>query len=250
MKTACPLDALQALLSEPPSGRRPRARHSRRAVAVPLDERWLALVQAHRLDELRTALLQQQRVLGLVAWLEQLVSPLAARVGEAWAAGELSVYQEHLFTEAVDSLLRETAAALEAGPAGPVRQPRVLLTTLPGELHTLGLLMAQAVLAMERCDTLMLGPNTPLNDVAQAVSRLDVDVVALGTSAHAQPRALVPELQRLRSLLPATVPLWVGGPAQTALGRRPLPDIVAVQHVGALQTLVQSWRVQRVRTAS
>jgi methanogenic corrinoid protein MtbC1 len=38
----------------------------------------------------------------------------------------------------------------------------VLLTTLPGEPHGLGLLMAEAMLALEGCTCVSLGVQTPV----------------------------------------------------------------------------------------
>ncbi|MBQ0960113.1 cobalamin B12-binding domain-containing protein [Ideonella sp. 4Y11] len=238
-----PTEALVALGSQAPAGRRPRARHAQTAQGVSgLDPQWLALVREHRLDALLAGLRQQWLARGLVATLEEVVAPLAAQVGAAWAQGELSVYQEHLFSEAVEAALREATAALSPGTAPPLRPPRVLLTTLAGELHTLGLLMAQAVLALERCDTVMLGPNTPVDEIAAAAARLQVDAVGLGTSSHVLPRTLRADLERLRAALPPAVALWVGGPAQAALGRTPPPGIQWVGRVGGLQALVESWR--------
>jgi MerR family transcriptional regulator, light-induced transcriptional regulator len=238
-----PPEALAAMAEQPPPGRRPRARHAQALqVGAGLDPQWLDWVREHRTDALQTGLRQQWLARGLVNTLEEVVAPLAAQVGAAWSRGELSVYQEHLFSEAVEAALREATAAFSPGNAPPPRPPRVLLTTLAGELHTLGLLMAQAVLALQRCDTVMLGPNTPADQIAAAVQRLQIDVVGLGTSSHVVPRVLRADLQRLRAALPASVGLWVGGPAQAALGRPLLPGIALVGRVGGLQELVEDWR--------
>ncbi|MBQ0945224.1 MerR family transcriptional regulator [Ideonella sp. 4Y16] len=242
-----PVAELQALCGQPPAGRRPRARHARAAQVAAqslgaLDPSWLALVQAHRTDALRAGLQQQMLARGLLATLQEVVAPLAAQVGEAWSRGELSVFQEHLFTDTVEASLREATAALAPGAAAPARPPRVLLTTLPGEQHTLGLLMAQAALALQRCETVMLGPDTPVAEIAEATRRLAVDVVALGTSRLAQPRALRSGLQSLRTALPPAVGLWVGGPVQALLGPRPPQGVQAVARLDELPALVEAWR--------
>lgn len=235
--------ALAAMAEQPPPGRRPRARHAQALQAsAGLDPKWLDWVRQHRTDALQTGLRQQWLAHGLVPTLEEVVAPLAAQVGAAWSRGDLSVYQEHLFSEAVETALREATAAFSPGNAPPPRPPRVLLTTLSGELHTLGLLMAQAVLALHRCDTVMLGPNTPADEIAAAAHRLAVDVVGLGTSSHVAPRALRADLLRLREALPPTVELWVGGPAQVSLGRMAVPGLHLIGRVSGLATLVEAWR--------
>jgi hypothetical protein len=67
-------------------------------------------------------------------------APLNTAVGEAWLRGEISVAQEHVYTEAVQLRAapgdRQRARALR--PA-----PRILMATLPQEPHGLGLLMAK-----------------------------------------------------------------------------------------------------------
>jgi hypothetical protein len=67
---------------------------------------------------------------GLARLLTEGVAPMNVRVGEAWLAGQLAVYQEHLYTEIVQAVLRQALGQLAQARA--LRPPRVLLTTLPG----------------------------------------------------------------------------------------------------------------------
>jgi hypothetical protein len=63
-------------------------------------------------------------------------------VGEAWARGELQVFEEHLYSEVMLNLLRSTLEPLDS-PSG---KPRVLMTTVHEESHSLGLLRQPAPL--------------------------------------------------------------------------------------------------------
>ena len=76
-------------------------------------------------------------------------------------AGEIQASDEHAYTEQVQNVLRRAIGAL--GPGGG--RPRVLLSTLPGEEHILGLLMVEATLASEGAACLSLGTRTPLVDL-------------------------------------------------------------------------------------
>ena len=58
-----------------------------------------------------------------------------------WAGGKLQVFEEHLFTRHLVHFL-EVAMSRVGRPPGA---PEVLLATLPGERHALGLLMAEAL---------------------------------------------------------------------------------------------------------
>lgn len=237
---ALPLRQVRALSEAQPAPKRTRGAGQ----AGPLDPRWMQSLQAHELETLRRALHLHSLQHGLLATVEEVIAPLAAEVGLAWAQGTLSVYQEHLFTEAVEASLREAMAGMAAPAGASPAAPRVLLTTLPGETHTLGLLMAESVLALQGCERLPLGASTPVSEIMLATERLRADVVAIGVSARAAPLPLRRDLQLLRERLPPHVALWVGGPVRSALGRRALPGITPVLRVSELVDLVAAWRAR------
>ncbi|HET9734535.1 MAG TPA: MerR family transcriptional regulator, partial [Burkholderiales bacterium] len=138
----------------------------------------IELLRRHRIAELRSVLEQGALRGGLYEFVTGTAAPLTARVGEAWARGELQVYEEHLFSEQLQAVLRGAIARLDG--AGAV--PRVLLSTLPGEQHGLGLLMAQAVFALEGAGCVSLGTQTPVREIADAVRAEGAQIVALSTS--------------------------------------------------------------------
>jgi DNA-binding transcriptional MerR regulator/methylmalonyl-CoA mutase cobalamin-binding subunit len=234
---ALPLHQVRAMAEAAPAPKRADAG----AAPAPLDPRWMQALCEHDLDALRRALHLHTLQHGLLSTVEEVIAPLAAAVGQAWSSGTLSVYQEHLFSEAVEASLREAMAGMATTQAS-LGAPRVLLTTLPGESHTLGLLMAESVLALQGCERLPLGASTPLGEIVLAAERLRADVVAIGVSARAAPLPLRRDLQLLRERLPAAVALWVGGPVRSALGRRPLPGVTPVLQASDLLGLVAEWR--------
>ncbi|MBS1173586.1 MAG: MerR family transcriptional regulator, partial [Proteobacteria bacterium] len=139
----------------------------------------LPLIRQHRSEELRAALSQLLMRHGLQRFVQDIVGPFNAQIGEAWMRGEVQVYEEHLYTEQVQNVLR---GAINAHLVGAQR-PRVLLTTLPEEEHGLGLLMAEALLASEGAQCLSLGTRTPLPDIRLAAMASAADIVALSFSA-------------------------------------------------------------------
>jgi methanogenic corrinoid protein MtbC1 len=128
-------------------------------------------------------------------------------VGQSWLEGRLAVHEEHLYTEVVQGTLRHAMVALQP----PARPPRVLLTTLPGEQHGLGLLMAECFMVLEGCHTVPLGVQTPIPDLVNAVAAAQADVVALSFTAAQNPREVRASLDQLRELLPPDVEIWAGG---------------------------------------
>lgn len=210
--------------------------------AVRLDEPWLNWLQHDQADMLRNGLRQHVMRHGLAQAVEQLVAPLCHAVGECWMRGELSVYQEHLFSEVVQSVLREAIANAEAGSRLLQRKPRVLLTTTPQEQHVLGLLMAECFFALEACERISLGPCTPIADMVVAARQLEVDVVALSYSAYSSRREVSDSLSQLIDRLPEGVEVWAGG-AGVAAHRKGLPEAVCtLVRASDVSTRVGAWR--------
>jgi methanogenic corrinoid protein MtbC1 len=196
-------------------------------------------------DEFRFVLLKRATRDGLERFVLDVAAPLSARIGNAWAAGTLQVYHEHLFSEAIQSAMRTLLRPLSDAVRGRGGRPRVLLTTLSGEGHGLGILMAEAMFTLSECDCVQLGLQTPLHDIVNAVAAHDVDIVALSFTAVLPAQSIANGLTDLRNLLPPHVRIWVGG-SSPAL-RRKLDD--GVQHVAGLTPIdetVAQWRESTV----
>lgn len=176
---------------------------------------------------------------GLAAFVVDAVAPLTVAIGEAWVDGSVAVYEEHLFSEAVQSVLRNGLLPFQAGLE--ISAPRVLLTTVPGEEHGLGLLMAEAMMTLEACRCLPLGVQTPIADIVAACRAHRTDVVALSFSRSLPAAQVVGAVAALRDLLPAGVQIWAGGGAAGLQGLR----IAGVQVMGRLADIpaaVAAWR--------
>jgi len=167
----------------------------------------LALIKRHDAPGYQQAMQQRLARQGLQRFVQDTVAPLTHRVGESWEDGSFEVFEEHLFTELTKRLLRQAIAALPGGPRGP----RILLTSVPDELHVLGLLMAEALFALEGADCIPLGAQMPLLEIARAASAHRADIVALSFSVAFPQRQIPGLLQQLRQVLPDGTGLWVGG---------------------------------------
>lgn len=77
----------------------------------------------------------------------------------------------------------------------------MLTTTLPGEEHGLGVLMAECAMAYAGCALQSLGLQTPVPDIVSAVQTGQVNVVGLGFSGAQNPRDAFAALSQLRELL-------------------------------------------------
>jgi MerR family transcriptional regulator, light-induced transcriptional regulator len=205
----------------------------------------LQLIRSHDVAGLRAELQRLLARLGVGRFVVEAVGPLNAAVGDAWIRGQLEIFEEHLYTEVMQGVLRQAIAGLPE--TAPQAQPRVLLTTFPGEPHGMGLLMAEALLRLEGCHCLSLGVMTPLWDVVLAAAAHRSDIVALSFTGCMNPNQVVDGLTELRSKLPAAVRLWAGGTAPV-LHRRRVEGVLAVAALEAVPAELQRWRAASTAT--
>jgi DNA-binding transcriptional MerR regulator/methylmalonyl-CoA mutase cobalamin-binding subunit len=169
--------------------------------------RAIAALRSRQLPEFRALLERDLTSRGLRAFIEETVTELNWAVGEAWSSNDIRVFEEHIYSAILSDLLAQRTRCLDMASG----HPRVLLTTLPGELHTLGLDMVKACFMEAGAYCLNLGAQTPLTEVAAAAQAYDIGVVALSISACYPQRQVTGILCQLRALLPSTCQLWVGG---------------------------------------
>ena len=199
----------------------------------------LALLRGHKVAQLRGELRQALVRLGLGAFVTEVMAPLNALVGEAWMRGQLEIFQEHIYTETAQAVLR---AGIHSLPEALLQQrPRVLLSTLTGEPHGLGLLMAEALFAAEGAQCFPLGTQTPVWDLVLAAQAYRADLVALSFTGCMNPNKVVEALAELRAKLAPTIEVWVGGSAPV-LQRRPSPGVAAIKSLMELPDALRQWR--------
>jgi methanogenic corrinoid protein MtbC1 len=200
---------------------------------------YMALIRQHDTPALRAALTRALSRGGVAGFIRQVVGPLNAMVGDAWLRGQMEVFEEHLYTEVVQVVLRQAIASIPE--AVPNSQPRVLLSTFPGEPHGLGLLMAEAMFLLEGCACMSLGVQTPLWDTVLAAQAHRSDIVALSFTGCMNPNQVVDGLTELRQKLPDRVQVWAGGTAPVLFRRR----IDGVEPLASLDEVpggVRRWR--------
>lgn len=202
----------------------------------------LELTKAHDVEELRRQLGQRLLRLGLARFVIELVAPLTQKIGDAWSRGQLEIYEEHLFTESMQVVLRSAISTIPQ----PGSRPRVLLTTFPTESHGMGLLMAEALLALEGCRCISLGTQTPIWDIVLASTAQQIDIVALSFSPVMNPNQVIDGLMELRAKLPRSVEIWAGGKCPI-LQRRPPADVRVVTELTDLSLALGDWRHRHER---
>lgn len=199
----------------------------------------LALVRAHEPAGLRAACAQALMQQGLARFVLRTAVPLCVAVGDAWARGELAVFEEHLCSEALETVLRSALGGVGEPPSQA--RPRVLLTTLPSEQHGLAVLMAQALFAAHGARCVSLGTQLPLTDIVRAAHAHQSDIVALSFSAAHPVQQVLDGLTELRALLPAPCAVWAGCPTP-AVRRRGVSGVTIFDRLDDIALALQAWR--------
>jgi MerR family transcriptional regulator, light-induced transcriptional regulator len=151
--------------------------------------------------------------LDIATLYREVLTPLLTQTGAAWQHGRVSIWEEHLSSAMVRSVveilypgvLKAKAAAVPAGR-------KVLLACPPEEGHDLGLRMVADRFDMAGWTTYYLGPDTPVEEIADAARRLGVDAVVMSASTHFHRLGVRHAVDALNKALP-NVDIWVGGPA-------------------------------------
>jgi MerR family transcriptional regulator, light-induced transcriptional regulator len=144
--------------------------------------------------------------LGPLQFLEYRAAAFLQAVGEAWAQKELAVRHEHFASAVLGDFLRSVRAPLDDRARGPI----AALATLPGELHGLGLQMAAIVFAMAGWRILVLGVDTPIEQIAALTREVSIGAVAV-SSVQSPDEKSIAHLRALRRQLPRPIPLILGG---------------------------------------
>jgi len=214
--------------------------HPRRDALAPAMERdVLTLLKAHDVAGLHATLANLLVRHGVQRFVVETIAPLNRAVGEAWMRGELQVFEEHLYTEQLQLALR---GAINAFPR-PSGAPRILLTTVPGEQHGVGLLMVEALLSPEGAYCISLGTQTPFEDIRRAALAHKVQVVALSFSTAFPLRQVGDAIAALRRQLPPAVALWAGGEATRRL-RKNLSGVQIIPELADTLSALKNWRAE------
>jgi MerR family transcriptional regulator, light-induced transcriptional regulator len=139
--------------------------------------------------------------------LREVVLTYLRELGDRWERGDASVAQEHFASAVLRGRLLGLARGWDRGPG-----PRALLACMPGEQHDLGLIVFGLALRDRGWRITFLGPDTPLDTLADAVAKIRPDAIVL--TATTEPRFAVGG-DALRRLAHA-VPLWIAGAGATS----------------------------------
>jgi DNA-binding transcriptional MerR regulator len=152
---------------------------------------------------------------------QRLVSPLLRIIGEHWKEREAGIAEEHFFSVYLRNKLGARIHHLNQRSNGPL----LILACLPGEYHEIGLLLFALATVNFGYRVLVLGSNTPLEQLPKVLQQRACSGIVLSGAAR-------PSRGLFESALPAlvkqsTVPVFIGG-LTAAKHQRKIEDAGAI----------------------
>jgi MerR family transcriptional regulator, light-induced transcriptional regulator len=148
--------------------------------------------------------------------LREVVLAYLRELGDRWERGDASVAQEHFASQILRGRLLGLARGWDRGTG-----PRALLACMPGELHDLGLIAFGLGLRDRGWRITFLGPDVPLDTLADTVATLQPAAVVLSATTTERFASARGALRRLAR----SAPLWIAGAGAEPEVGVPLLDV-------------------------
>lgn len=162
------------------------------------------------------------------------LSPLLASMGSAWAHGTERVWEEHFASHAVRTIVESLYLDVQREAAKVDRRGEtVLLACPPREQHELGLRMLSDRFELGGYDVVFLGADTPLEEISAAALTTGASLVALSVSTVFERVELRRFVDNLRAQLPG-VRIVIGGPAFSQDRHWPAEDFLDTHELDLL----------------
>ena len=171
---------------------------------------WLAELQRMDGPALDHAFHSAWKDYGAEAFVLELAAPFIREVGERWACRQLSVAHEHFASGRLEDFLIQRWSPMSAAAPGA----SIVLTTLPGEEHSLPLHLGATLIVQDGFRPRVLATGSPVREIVRTTNRLGAQAVIVSVANPAHSPSAEKDLQALRSELKSSVALLAGGVLQ------------------------------------
>jgi MerR family transcriptional regulator, light-induced transcriptional regulator len=153
------------------------------------------------------------------------------RIGELWDHNRISIPEEHLATQIIESLISRFA------PVGkPDAQKKVVVTCIDKEFHEIGAKMVSNVFELKGWKTYYLGASVPAKEIIKFVKKADPEIIALSWGLYLNLGRFLEVVDHLTRFFP-TKKIVVGGQALAENSDRILIKYKNVKYVDSLNSL-------------
>ncbi len=180
--------------------------------SIPIDEnvilnQWIDWIAEYDEENFESEMHREWGQRGPLEFVILLAAPLVQRIGQEWQDGNLSVAHEHFASGILNNFLASRWRQQNNRKDGPT----VVLTTLSGESHLLGLQMCATVLSVTDWKIVSLGLDVPEEEIVATVERCESPLLCVSVSGWYGASQAKPILWRLRKQLGKHTDIVVGG---------------------------------------
>ena len=150
------------------------------------------------------------RQLGFRALINQVFVPILKDVGEKWAAGGITILQEHYVSGFIHDQM--SGMYLQLG-CGPDKGPHAICACYPEETHELGLLAISILLVLEGWRVTHLGARVPQKELVDFINEQKPALLCVSVMHEPEPTKIVAYSDSIRHRIPNSVMMIVGGQA-------------------------------------
>jgi len=153
------------------------------------------------------------------------------RIGKLWDNNKMSIPEEHLATQIIESLISRFAPVGKLEP-----QKRVIVTCIDKEFHEIGAKMVANIFEQEGWKTFYLGASVPVKDIVKFVKQINPDIIALSWVLYLNLGRFLETVDHLTRFYP-TKKIFVGGQALAENSDKILKKYKNVTYIDSLDTL-------------
>ncbi len=153
------------------------------------------------------------------------------RIGKLWDHNKLSVCEEHLASQIIESLINRFA------PIGNNnKDKKVVVACIDKEFHEIGAKMVSNIFDLAGWKTYYLGASVPAKEIIKYVKQIDPDVIALSWGLYLNLSRFLEVVDHLTRFFPAKK-IIVGGQALVENSENILKKYKNVKYIDSLNTL-------------
>ena len=167
----------------------------------------MACIERYDFNGFEAELHRAARLLPPLELLYDVIMPVLDCTGNAWAAGTLSIAQEHAASASLRHLMGTLIRTYPPGEGAA----RVIFATPSSEPHEFGILMAALLAARRGVAMQYLGASVPAAQIAEAAHAMRCQVVALSVVSERELEDKAAQVRELSDLLDPTISIWLGG---------------------------------------
>jgi excisionase family DNA binding protein len=139
---------------------------------------WCDVLMAGDPAKVKAALIASRQKTGNWADTADEVAAAIAEIGRRWEAGDCRIFEEHAATEALRRAAAECLSEMRVGDGAP----SAVLLTVEYERHTLGLTLAELVLAEAGRRPVWIGEGPPADELHSLVTTLKPNLLVVAAS--------------------------------------------------------------------